>query len=110
MRGHNDQTLAVSRSPDGIRQDEAEVIDLVKLPLGTRPTPICSVEFDEVPSLRQMDCDHYQRCLGFAAQVRWRSFHCKQCPRHPHRVAKDPSAAHQAPRPLPDNVIPLREL
>ncbi|MEM7677605.1 MAG: hypothetical protein AAF449_16535 [Myxococcota bacterium] len=109
MRGHNDQTLAVSRFRDGTRRDEAEVIDLVQLPLGTRPTPICGVEFDEVDRLREMDCDFYQSCLGFAAQVRWRSFHCRQCPRHPGRVARNPAAASAEPRPMPYNVIPIRE-
>ena len=63
----------------------AEIIDLVQLPIGARPTPLAWVDWDEVPVLRILDCESYQRCLGFASQVRWKSFHCRQCPRNPAR-------------------------
>ena len=61
----------------------AEVIDLVLLPHGARPTPLAYVDWDEVPKLRILACDSYPRCLAFVAQVRWKSFHCRQCPRNP---------------------------
>lgn len=70
------------------RADGAEVIDLVHLPRGTRPTPIAYLEYDEVGQCRSMDCDFYAQCLAFAARVRWKSFHCRQCPQHPERAAK----------------------
>ena len=77
-------TLAVSRHRSEPR--DAEVIDLVHLPAGTRPTPIAYIDYEEVGRLRVMECEHYQQCLQFAAEVRWRSFHCRQCPKNPDRV------------------------
>ncbi|MBX2812303.1 MAG: hypothetical protein KTR25_10860 [Myxococcales bacterium] len=76
------RALALPRRP---HRDEqlAEVIDLVMLPLGARPTPVAYVEWEEVPLLRVLACESYHRCLAFAAQVRWKSFHCRQCPRNP---------------------------
>lgn len=81
-------TLAVSRSKGETREDgHAEVIDLVQLPSGTRPTPIAYLDYEDVERCRFMDCEHYQNCLAFAAEVRWRSFHCRQCPKNPERVS-----------------------
>jgi len=81
--------LAVSRHRNEPR--DAEVIDLVHLPTGTRPTPIAYIDYEEVGRLRVMECEHYQQCLQFAAEVRWRSFHCRQCPKNPERVrSRDP--------------------
>ena len=78
--------LAVSRPRrEGHETDHAEVIDLVQLPSGTRPTPIAYLEYEEVERCRHMDCEHYFRCLTFAAQVKWRSFHCRQCSKNPER-------------------------
>ncbi|MGF1511724.1 MAG: hypothetical protein ACFB9M_19690 [Myxococcota bacterium] len=75
-------TLALARE----RSDQdAEVIDLVRLPPGTRPTPVAYLDYEEVSKCRVMECQHYQTCLTFAAEVRWRSFHCRQCPHHPDR-------------------------
>jgi hypothetical protein len=84
---HGGSTLALSR----IREDaeDAEVIDLVQLPRGTRPTPIAYLDIEEVDRCRVIDCGHYQSCLNFAARVQWRSFHCRQCPHHPEREAAD---------------------
>ena len=62
----------------------------MRLPRGTRPTPIAYVDFEEVERLRVMDCQHYQSCLTFAAEVSWRSFHCRQCPENPERKANRP--------------------
>ena len=74
-------TVAVSRvRTDTSRDDYAEIIDLVHLPRGTRPTPIAYLDYEEVPRCRALDCEFYQKCLEFAARVRWRSFHCRQCP------------------------------
>jgi hypothetical protein len=62
--------------------DEAEVIDLVQLPPGTRPTPFASIEYEEVNRCRVLDCGAYATCLNFAARLQWPSFHCRQCPRY----------------------------
>ena len=87
--------MSVTRHPDGatwavVREEntpnEAEVIDLVQLPRGTRPTPMAILEYHEVERCRVMDCEVYQVCLSFAARVRWKSFHCRQCPRNPDRL------------------------
>lgn len=78
-------TLAVARGKTD-RHTDADIIDLVQLPRGTRPTPIAYLDYDEVQTRRQMDCDYYHSCLSFAARVRWKSFHCRQCPQHPERV------------------------
>lgn len=90
-------TLALARQRHERRdEDSAEIIDLVRLPRGTRPTPIASVGFEEVERLRVLDCDHYQSCLAFVAQVRWRSFHCRQCPKSPERQ-QQAAPASEAP-------------
>ena len=80
-----ESTLAVTRGKAD-RHLDADIIDLVQLPRGTRPTPIAYLDYDEVQSRRQMDCDYYHSCLSFAARVRWKSFHCRQCPQHPDRA------------------------
>jgi len=79
--------MAVSRQR---RPDDAEVIDLVHLPPGTRPTPVAYLDYEEISRCRVLECEHYQRCLAFAAEVRWRSFHCRQCPKNPDRIGADP--------------------
>lgn len=79
-------TLAVTRTSERATERSAEVIDLVQLPAGTRPTPIAYLDYDEVSTRREMDCEYYQACLSFAARVRWKSFHCRQCPKHPDRA------------------------
>lgn len=101
--GPSGGTLPIFRSRTRSRNsDEAEVIDLVRLPAGTRPTPVAYLDFQEVKSCRVMECEHYQTCLNFAAEVRWRSFHCKQCPKHPDR--KTPGAEPS----VPASIIRLR--
>ena len=67
----------------------AEIIDLVRLPRGTRPTPVAYLDYDEVERCREMECGYYQSCLEFAARVRWKSFHCRQCPQNAHRLHAD---------------------
>jgi hypothetical protein len=59
----------------------AEIIDLVHLPSGARPTPFAELDFEEVPRARVLDCDTYNECLELAARVRWAGFHCRQCPK-----------------------------
>ncbi len=82
-------TLAVSREKlGGARRHDADVIDLVQLPRGTRPTPNAYLDHDEVETRREMTCDYYHACLSFAARVRWKSFHCRQCPQHPERAGQ----------------------
>lgn len=90
---HSPRALAIPRPAPNDDGELAEVIDLVQLPHGARPTPLASVDWDEVPRLRAMSCDSYHRCLGFAARVRWKSFHCRQCPKDP---ARGQEAAHAA--------------
>lgn len=86
-RQNGGSTLALSRQPhERPSRDSAEIIDLVRLPRGTRPTPIAYVDFEEVERLRVLDCEHYQSCLAFVAEVRWKSFHCRQCPKNPDRI------------------------
>lgn len=88
---HAPRALAVPRpAPPDDDGGFAEVIDLVQLPLGARPTPVASVDWDEVPRLRVLDCESYQRCLSFVSRVRWKSFHCRQCPRNPARGQDGP--------------------
>lgn len=97
MTGSNNRgsTLAVARAKSD-SEHEADIIDLVQLPRGTRPTPIAYLDYDEVDTRRQMDCEDYQSCLSFAARVRWKSFHCRQCQRHPDRsAAPNPQEDHQ---------------
>lgn len=92
-RQNDESSLALSRQrhqSDAL--DEAEVIDLVHLPRGTRPTPIAYLDFEEIERLRVMECDTYQGCLTFASEVRWRSFHCRQCPKNPDRIGKGPQS------------------
>ncbi len=80
-----DAPLTVPRGRSA--SDEAEVIDLVHLPRGTRPTPIAFIDYEEVSRCRVLDCELYASCLAFAASVHWKSFHCRQCPQHPDRRA-----------------------
>lgn len=76
-------TRAVAMGRSDVRaEDAAEVIDLVHLPPGTRPTPFASLEFDEVNRCRVLDCGTYDACLSFAARLQWPSFHCRQCPKY----------------------------
>jgi hypothetical protein len=60
----------------------AEIIDLVQLPSGARPTPFAELSYLEVPRARAMDCDTYHDCLSLAARVHWVGFHCRQCPKY----------------------------
>jgi hypothetical protein len=64
------------------RPDASEVIDLVHLPPGTRPTPFASIDYEEVYRCRVLDCGTYNACLAFAARLQWPSFHCRQCPKY----------------------------
>ena len=89
-------TLALSRTRHEASEDSADIIDLVHLPRGTRPTPIAYLDFEEVERLRIMECEHYHNCLTFAAEVKWRSFHCRQCPENPERAGQDDGSG---PRP-----------
>jgi hypothetical protein len=75
------RAVAMERG-DSSDDDRAEVIDLVHLPPGTRPTPFASVEYDEVLRCRVLDCGTYAECLSFAARLQWPSFHCRQCPKY----------------------------
>ena len=78
----NGATLAVVRPrDDASSQLGAEIIDLVHLPSGARPTPFAELNFEEVPRARALDCDTYNECLALAARVRWAGFHCRQCPK-----------------------------
>lgn len=90
--------MAVPRPAQSDDSELAEVIDLVLLPSGARPTPVASVEWEEVPRLRVLGCDSYQRCLSFVARVRWKSFHCRQCPRNPGTSTSRPGQASEAGR------------
>lgn len=85
---HSPRALAIPRPAHGDDAELAEVIDLVQLPLGARPTPLAYIEWEEVPRLRVLECDSYRRCLGFVSRVRWKSFHCRQCPRNPARAGE----------------------
>jgi hypothetical protein len=87
--GAHSSTLALAREP----VEDAEIIDLVRLPTGTRPTPVAYLDYEEISRCRVMDCEHYTTCLAFAAEVRWRSFHCRQCPHHPDRREPRPERA-----------------
>ena len=79
--------LPVRRRPE---EDEgAEIIDLVQLPRGTRPTPVAYLDYEEVERCRKLDCLHYQSCLEFVARIRWKSFHCRQCPQNENRLHAD---------------------
>jgi len=61
------------------------------------------VHFEEVERLRVLECEDYQGCLTFVSEVKWRSFHCRQCPKNPDRLgATAPqeearAAGHNAP-------------
>ncbi len=79
---------------------EAEVVDLVRLPAGTSPATIADLEFDEVETRRYMECEHYQTCLNFAAEVRWRSFHCRQCEKNPEYLTPERRRTLGEPAPV----------
>lgn len=74
--------MAVERRDPSADEEGADVIDLVHLPSGTRPTPFASLEYSEVSRCRVLDCTTYASCLAFAARLQWPSFHCRQCPRY----------------------------
>lgn len=74
---HNTRAAEPSAEP---LPNGAEVIPLVQLPSRARPTPIASLDLEEVTRCRALDCTEYNRCLEFVARVRWKSFHCRQCP------------------------------
>lgn len=103
-------------------EELADVIDLIPLPRSTRPIPIAYLDYDEIERCRQMACTEYAKCLAFAARVRWKSFHCRQCP-HAKESTKEnmgeaavnaPGEAKAGPRPkpcpAPARVIPLRSV
>lgn len=79
---------------DPLLRDQAEVIDLVHIPAGTRPTPFAGLDYDEVMRCRVLDCGTYSDCLNFAARLQWPSFHCRQCPKY----VFEPSTASQMER------------
>lgn len=62
------------------RQQTAQVIDLVRLPRGARPIPFSELDWEEVLAARSLDCDSYNDCLAFVANLRWRGFSCRRCP------------------------------
>jgi hypothetical protein len=72
----------MERTDHAADDDSADVIDLVHLPHGTRPTPFASLEYEEVQRCRVLDCGTYAACLAFAARLQWPSFHCRQCPKY----------------------------
>ncbi|MCB9653077.1 MAG: hypothetical protein H6729_02950 [Deltaproteobacteria bacterium] len=100
--------LAIGRVTGRSEPNQAEVIDLVHLPRGTRPTPIAYLDYEEVERCRHLNCDFYQSCLAFASHVRWRSFHCRQCPLSPERVHNTVRGATHEPSPGLASVIDLR--
>ncbi|MBI4821754.1 MAG: hypothetical protein HY791_36170 [Deltaproteobacteria bacterium] len=90
MSSGDENTERVERSlplPEGVRALEVSndvgghVIELARLPLGAHPMPFAELHIEEVPEARNLDCRSYSGCLDFAAHVRWRSFHCRRCPR-----------------------------
>jgi hypothetical protein len=76
------RAVAVERVDTLQDDDSADVIDLVHLPHGTRPTPFAGLEYDEVQRCRVLTCGTYAACLAFAARLQWPSFHCRQCPKY----------------------------
>lgn len=58
----------------------AQVIDLTYLPIGARPVPFATLDFEEVTEVRRLDCDNYGRCLDFVAHIKWSGFSCRRCP------------------------------
>lgn len=99
-KGGEGWATAFARRPRTPR-DDADVIDLVHLPTGTRPTPVAYLDYEEIARCRVMECEHYQTCLAFAAEVRWRSFHCRQCPKNPDRIGSKKSVPE-------GTLVPLR--
>lgn len=87
--------VAVERREANADEEGAEVIDLVHLPTGARPTPFASLEYEEVSRCRVLDCSTYNDCLEFAARLRWPSFHCRQCPKYVAGTEAEPTAARR---------------
>lgn len=102
MRRPAPAELAIARARPPSEAGGAEIIDLIRLPLNTRPTPMVPLDFEDVSRCRDLDCPHYQRCLKFCATVRWKSFHCRQCPQR--------SAAVEAPSVRRGTAAPLLSL
>lgn len=92
---HEHAALAVTRARDDDAGDGAEIIDLVQLPSGARPHPRAELEYEEVEDARKLHCPSYTECLEFAANVRWRGFHCRRCPRFKSHEAMSPIAEGQ---------------
>jgi len=68
-----------SRKP--VHQGErAQIINLSALPNGARPMPFASLDYEEVPRARQLECPGYHRCLEFVASIKWQGFSCRRCP------------------------------
>ncbi|MEE2901528.1 MAG: hypothetical protein VYC39_04330 [Myxococcota bacterium] len=70
------EALAPSRS----NAPRAQIINLSVLPVNARPIPFASLDFEEVPKTRQLECPGYHRCLEFVASIRWQGFSCRRCP------------------------------
>lgn len=106
MTSKNQEAFAKARQDRGESDEGAEIIDLVHLPQGTRPTPIAYLEYDDVDRCREMDCGYYNQCLSFTARVRWNSFHCRQCPQY--RAMRGEAVDESVRERGPAHVIKLR--
>ena len=42
--------------------------------------PFASLDYEEVPQSRQLECPGYHRCLEFVASIKWQGFSCRRCP------------------------------
>ena len=67
-------------APSRATGPRAQIINLSVLPVNARPIPFASLDFEEVPKTRQLECPGYHRCLEFVASIRWQGFSCKRCP------------------------------
>jgi hypothetical protein len=81
----------------GSSDGAAQVVALVRLPQGSRPIPIAYLEYDEIERCRQLACPDYQGCLTFAAEERWKSFHCRQCPKSRPQAPESPTRPQRTP-------------
>ena len=74
------QRCAAASSKQPPQHERAQIINLSALPRGARPMPFASLEYEEVPNARQLECPGYNRCLEFVVSIKWQGFSCRRCP------------------------------
>jgi hypothetical protein len=59
---------------------DTEIYRIYLLRPGAKPRRHHPVSFEEVLSLRHLECSCYNDCLNFVARIPWNGFSCERCP------------------------------